>query len=109
MYCTSVSKSGRLKLDSAGRSTESVAAIVNQVRMMLGHEIFDLEVSQRVRVDHAFIITGGMITKVARNRPSERLDVTKRNLAMFMDRDDIFNLFIVSNIPLARVGRASKM
>ncbi len=35
--------------------------------MMLGHEIFDPETSKKVLVDHAFIVSGGEITKAARN------------------------------------------
>ena len=68
--------------------------------MMLGHEIFDPETSRRVLVDHAFIVAGGEITKQARNWLGERLDARKRSQVMFMDRDDIMNLFIVTNVPL---------
>ena len=32
----------------------------------------------------------------------ERLDATKRSQVMFMDRDDILNLFIVTNLPLPK-------
>jgi hypothetical protein len=51
-------------------------------------------------VDHAFIVAGGEITKAARNWLGERLDASKRSQVMFMDRDDILNLFVVSNVPL---------
>ena len=50
------------KLDSVGMSKDgssNVAEILNQVTMMLGHEIFDPEVNRRVLVDHAFIVAGG--------------------------------------------------
>jgi hypothetical protein len=93
------------KLDSSGMSksgSSNIGEILNQVTMMLGHEIFDPEVSRRVLVDHAFIIAGGVITKQAKNWLGERLDATKRSQVMFMDRDDILNLAVVTNLPLPK-------
>lgn len=90
------------KLDAAGVSTSNIAEIHNQVNMMLGHEIFDPEVNRRVLVDHAFIVAGGEITKQARNWLGNKLDATKRSQVMFMDRDDILNLFVVTNLPLPK-------
>jgi hypothetical protein len=90
-------------LDAAGISkgeNGNVAEIHNQVTMMLGHEIFDPELSRRVLVDHAFIVAGGEITKAARNWLGNKLDATKRSQVMFMDRNDILNLFVVTNLPL---------
>jgi hypothetical protein len=91
------------KIDSAGVSrgnSRNIAEIHNQVQMMLGHEIFDPEMNRRVLVDHVFIIAGGEITKQARNWLGGKLDQMKRSQIQFMDRDDILNLFVVSNIPL---------
>jgi hypothetical protein len=91
------------KIDSAGVSkgeNANVAEILNQVTMMLGHEIFDPEIGKRVLVDHAFIVAGGEITKAARNWLGNKLDATNRSQIMFMDRDDILNLFVVTNLPL---------
>lgn len=91
------------KLDAAGDSkavNRNIAEIHNQVLMMLGHEIFDPETSKRVLVDHAFIVAGGEITKAARNWLGNKLDATKRSQIMFMDRDDILNLYVVTNMPL---------
>jgi hypothetical protein len=68
--------------------------------MMLGHELFDPGIGKRVLVDHAFIVAGGEITKAARNWLGNRLDATKRSQILFMDRDDILNLYVVSNLPL---------
>ena len=65
------------KLDSAGMSKggcSNIGEILNQVTMMLGHEIFDPELNRRVLVDHAFIVAGGEITKQAKNWLGERLD-----------------------------------
>lgn len=91
------------KLDASGTSrggNVNVAEILNQVTMMLGHEIFDPEIGKRVLVDHAFIVAGGEITKPARNWLGNKLDASKRSQIMFMDREDILNLFIVTNLPL---------
>jgi len=94
----------KAKLDSSGVSTSNVAEIHNQVTMMLGHEIFDPELSRRVLVDHAFIVAGGEITKQARNWIGNKLDASKRSQVMFMDRDDILNLFVVNNLPLPKAA-----
>jgi|CZKX01.1.fsa_nt_gi hypothetical protein len=91
------------KLDASGVSAAAnanVAEIHNQVTMMLGHEIFDPEIGKRVLVDHAFIVAGGEITKAARNWLGNKLDASKRSQIMFMDRHDILNLFVVTNLPL---------
>lgn len=91
------------KLDAAGvtRSTNAnVAEIYNQVLMMLGHELFDPETNKKVLVDHAFIVAGGEITKQARNWLGGKLDATKRSQILFMDREDIVNLYVVSTLPL---------
>ena len=50
--------------------------------------------------DHAFIIAGAEITKAARNWLGNKLDASKRSQLLFMDRDDILNLFVVTNLPL---------
>jgi hypothetical protein len=91
------------KLDSSGVSKGSnanIAEIHHQVLMMLGHEVFDPETSKKVLVDHAFIVAGGEITKAARNWLGGALDASKRSQILFMDREDILNLYIVSNLPL---------
>lgn len=91
------------KLDSSGLSKTgnvNVAEILNQTLMMLGHEVFDPEIGKRVLVDHAFIVAGGEITKAARNWIGNKLDASKRSQILFMDRDDILNLFVVTNLPL---------
>ncbi len=93
----------RDKLDAAGVSksaNQNIAEIKNQALMMLGHEIFDPETSSRVLVDHAFIVAGGEITKPARNWLGNALDASKRSQILFMDRDDIMNLYVVTNLPL---------
>ncbi|OYO07992.1 hypothetical protein CGZ94_21340 [Enemella evansiae] len=91
------------KLDASGVSktgNANMAEIHNQALMMLAHEIFDPETNRRVLVDHAFIVAGGEITKAARNWLGNALDAHKRSQIMFMDRDDILNLYVVANLPL---------
>lgn len=91
------------KLDAAGMSkaaTANIAEIHNQALMMLGHEIFDPDIGRRVLVDHAFIVAGGEITKAARNWLGNKLDASLRRQIIFMDRDDILNLFVVTSLPL---------
>ena len=91
------------KLDSSGvtkTGNANMAEIHNQALMMLAHEIFDPEINRRVLVDHAFIVAGGEITKAARNWLGNALDATKRSQIMFMDRDDILNLYVVTSLPL---------
>lgn len=93
----------KAKVDAAGDgkgTNRNIAEIHNQALMMLGHEVFDPETSKRVLVDHAFIVSGGEITKAARNWLGGKLDATKRSQIMFMDREDILNLYIVTNLPL---------
>lgn len=91
------------KIDAAGQTktgSANVAEMHNQALMMLAHEIFDPETNRRVLVDHAFIVAGGTITKAARNWLGNALDASKRSQIMFMDRDDILNLYVVTNLPL---------
>lgn len=91
------------KLDASGTSragNANVAEIFNQVLMMLSHEIFDPEIGKRVLVDHAFIVAGGEITKQARNWLGNTLDASQRRSIIFMDRNDILDLFVVTNLPL---------
>jgi len=91
------------KVDASGVSradNANVAEVHNQVTMMLGHEIFDSDIGKRVLVDHGFIVAGGTITKAARNWLGNKLDSTKRSQVMFIDRDDILNLFVSYSLPL---------
>lgn len=56
--------------------------------MMLAHEIFDPEHNKRVLVNHAFIVAGGDISQI-----------------MLIDRDDIVNLYVVTNLPLPAAAK----
>jgi hypothetical protein len=91
------------KLDAAGRSKGSnanVAEVHAQLMMMLGHEIFDPEIGKRVLVDHAYIVAGGEITKAARAWLGNAIDASQRRQIIFMDREDILNLYVVANLPV---------
>lgn len=91
------------KLDASGKSkakNTNMSEIYHQAVMMLGHEVFDPETNKRSLVDHAFIIAGGKITKQAKNWLVGKLDASQRSQILFMDREDILNLFIATNIPL---------
>lgn len=91
------------KLDASGnsrRGSTNIAEVVNQIYMMLGHEIFDPELNRKVLVDHVFVICGGEITKQARNWLVGQLDSSQRRQIMFLEREDIMNLLIVSKTPL---------
>jgi hypothetical protein len=91
------------KIDSAGATkgtNVNVAELHNQLLMMLGHEIFDPESNRRVLVDHAFIVAGGEITKQARNWIGGKLDAARRSQILFMDREDILNLYATCSLPL---------
>lgn len=94
-------KKGKLDASGVSKATNAnISEIYNQVLMMLGHEIFDPETSRRVLVDHAFIVAGGEITKQARNWLGGKLDASKRSQILFMDREDILNLYIANGLPL---------
>lgn len=100
------------KLDASGvtkTGNANVAEIHHQALMMLAHEIFDPEINRRVLVDHAFIVAGGEITKQARNWIGNALDASKRSQIMFLDRDDILNLFVVTNLPLPEAARQAPL
>jgi hypothetical protein len=91
------------KIDASGVTKSGhvgIGEIHHQALMMLAHQIFDPETNKRVLVDHAFIVAGGQITKAARNWLGNALDDAKRSQIMFIDRDDILNLYVVTNLPL---------
>ena len=87
----------RGKIDAAGKTkgtNSNVAEILNQIGMMLGHVRFDPDINKRRLVDHAFIVSGGEITKQARQWLGERLDLSQRSQIMFLDRSDLLQLFV---------------
>lgn len=93
-------KKGRLDASATSRNP-NVSEILNQIRMMLSHTIFDPELNKRALVDHAIIVAGGEITKQARNWLGEHLDASQRSQILFMDRMDILDLIVLNNVPLS--------
>jgi hypothetical protein len=100
LYFGIQAKKGRLDASGVTKAGNANAEIHNQALMMLAHEIFDPETNKRVLVDHAFIVAGGEITKAARNWIGNALDASRRSQIMFIDRDDILSLYVVTNLPL---------
>ena len=90
-------------IDSSGRTNESnIAGLLSQIQMLLGHPIFDPEINKKRLVDHAIIISGGEITKQARNWLGERLHASQRSQILFMERNDILDLLLTNQVPLPK-------
>ena len=105
LYFGIQAKKGKLDASGVTKSRNAnIAEIHNQALMMLAHEVFDPEHNRRVLVDHAFIVAGGEITKAARNWLGNALDAAKRSQIMFIDREDILNLYVVTSLPLPRAA-----
>ena len=90
----------RGKIDASARTkSQNVAEILNQVTMMLGHEIFDPDTNKKHLVDHGMIVAAGTITKQAKNWLGERLNASQRSQILFMDRADLLKLCVIHNVP----------
>lgn len=82
----------RDKLDAKGGSGDSnTATVLDQVRMAIGHPIFDPDTGRKVLLDHIFVISAGQITRSARNWLVEQLDQSQRRHVIFMDRDEFLD------------------
>ena len=90
------------KIDAAGKSDTNVAGILNQITMMLDHPIWDPESNRRQLLDHVYIISGGEITKQAKNWLGQHLDASKRRHIMFMDRSELIDLAVGNHIQLPK-------
>ena len=91
------------KIDSAGKSAENVSEVLNQVRMMLEHPIFDKDVSRRVLLDHVYVASGGEITKQAQEFLIQKLDRDGRRTLIFLDRQEILDMVIGCGVRLPNV------
>jgi hypothetical protein len=90
----------RTKLDAAANSKNgNVSEILNQVRMMLDHPIWDPETNKKCLLDHVYIACAREITKQARAWLGGHLDQESRRHIMFIDRDDLLNLALGVNLP----------
>jgi len=93
----------RGKLDAAGRSKgENIAEVVNQLRMMLSHPVWDPETNKKHLLDHVFIACAGEITKQAKAWLGEHLDQESRRHILFLDREDLLTLAVGINVPLPK-------
>lgn len=87
------------KLDAAGKSKNTnISEVLNQVRMLLGHLIWDPDINKRVLIDHVFIISAGEITKQAKQWLGEHLDAESRRHIIFMDRSEILDLALATQL-----------
>ncbi len=87
----------RDKIDAAGRDvTKNISGIIAQAEMMLDHPVFDPESNRKHLLDHVFIISGGEITKQARSLIVENLDREARRHLIFMDRDELLDLVVLT-------------
>lgn len=99
----------RAKINAtAATKNHNVAEILNQVTMMLGHEVFDPDTNKKHLVDHAMIVAAGTITKQAKNWLAGRLDASQRSQILFMDRDAILALFVLHNIRMPDEQESAK-
>ncbi len=91
------------KIDSAGRTVpgnENVTEVLNQVRMALGHALFDPSVNRKVLVDHVYVVASGTITKQARNFLVGSLDEQQRRHLLFLDRTQLLERLVALRVPL---------
>ncbi len=91
------------KLDASGKSKNTnIAEVLTQINMMLNHPIWDSETNRRNLLDHVYIISAGDITKQAKQWLGERLDIESRRHILFLDRDDILDLAVGTNLKLPK-------
>lgn len=94
----------RDKIDAGGKSDANIAAIHNQILMMLDYAIWDPETNRKHLLDHAYLISGGEITKQAKNWLGHHLDDSKRRQIMFMDRMELIDLAVANRIALPKIA-----
>jgi hypothetical protein len=79
---------------------ENITEALNQIRMALQNPVLDTEVNRKVLIDHVYLIASGDIAKAARNFLVEKLDAEQRRQLIFMDRSEILDLLILTNMEL---------
>jgi len=90
----------KTKLDAAASSKNgNVSEMLNQVRMMLDHPVWDPDTNKKCLLDHVYIACAREITKQARAWLGEHLDQESRRHIMFIDRDDLLDLALGINLP----------
>lgn len=91
----------REKLDSsAGSLTRNISSVLDQVRMALQDPVWDPETNRKNLVDHVIIISAGEITKAAKRLMAENLDASLRRSVLFLDREDILDLWLRVQLPV---------
>lgn len=89
----------REKIDAAASDlTKNISAIIAQAEMMLDSPVFDPENNRKHLLDHIFIISGGEITKQAKQLIGQNLDQEARRHLIFMDREELLDLLILTSI-----------
>jgi hypothetical protein len=97
----------REKLDSsAGSLTRNISSVLDQVRMALQDPVWDPETNRRNLVDHVIIVSAGEITKAAKRLMAENLDASLRRSILFLDREDILDLWLRVQLPVPRADEA---
>lgn len=91
----------RGKIDSsAGSLTRNISTILDQVRMALQDPVWDPETNRRNLIDHVIVVSAGEITKAAKRLMAENLDASLRRSVLFLDRDDILDLWLRTQLPV---------
>jgi hypothetical protein len=91
----------REKLDSAaGSLSRNIAAVLDQVRMALQDPVWDPETNRKNLIDHVIIVSAGEITKAAQRLMAENLDASQRRSILFLDREDILDLWLRVQLPV---------
>jgi hypothetical protein len=93
----------RSEIDASAAGTGNVTTVLNQVRMMSEHPVFDPELNRKILVDHIYIIASGTITKQARNFPIEKLDASQRRFIIFMDREELLDLAVDAGLAVPQM------
>jgi hypothetical protein len=68
--------------------------------MALADPVTDPEINRAVLIDHVYLICSGEITKAAQRLLLQQLDKEQRRQLIFMDRADLLNLLVTTNLGL---------
>lgn len=91
------------KIDAAGKDlNQNISGILAQIRMSLDYPIFDPETNSKHLIDHVYIISANTITKQAKKLLGEHLDKEARRQIIFMDRDDLLDLAVITSIEIPK-------
>lgn len=97
----------RGKLDSSGKTkpgNQNITEALNQIRMALADPVLDPEVNRKVLIDHVYLVASGEITKAAKKLLVEQLDNDQRRQVIFMDRSELLDLLVLTNMVIPASG-----